>query len=75
MCQIALNMNFGTLLKNMIWVLAIMLITVSCSENVPERKVNLIQVKEVKLKNTVPSCCSKKPSRFSSKKVSNETLR
>jgi hypothetical protein len=68
-------MNYGTLLKNIVGVLAVMLITVSCSENVPERKVNLIQVKEVKLKNTVPSCCSKKPSRFSGKKVSKETLR
>jgi hypothetical protein len=68
-------MNYRTLLKNMIGVLAVMLITVSCSEEVPERRVNLFQAKEVKYKNTVPSCCSKKPSRFSGKKVSKETLR
>lgn len=68
-------MNYGTLLKNMIGVLAVLLITVSCSEDVPERRVNLIQAKEVKFKNTVPSCCSKKPPRFLSKKVTKETLR
>jgi hypothetical protein len=68
-------MNYFTLIKDKLLVLAVLLITVSCSENVPERKVNLIEAKELKFKNTVPSCCSKKPARFSGKKVSNETLR
>lgn len=68
-------MNYRTLLKNMIGVLAVLLVTVSCSEDVPERRVNLVQAKEVKFKNTVPSCCSKKPSRFLAKKVTKETLR
>ena len=68
-------MNFETLRENKIWMLVVILITVSCSEDVPERKVNLIQVKEVKFNNTVSGCCAKKPSRFSGKKVSKETLR
>jgi hypothetical protein len=68
-------MKYGTLLKNVIGVLAVMLITISCSEDVPERRVNLVQAKEVKFKNTVPNCCSKKPSRFLAKKVPKETLR
>lgn len=55
--------------------LAVMLITVSCSEDVPEQRVNLIKAKEVKFKNVVPSCCSKKPPRFLAKKVPKETLR
>lgn len=68
-------MNYFTLIKNKLLVLVVLLITVSCSEDVPERRVNLIQAKEVKYKNTVPSCCSKKPSRFLDKKVFKETRR
>ena len=57
-------MNYGPIWKNTKWILAVVFITVSCSEDVPERRDNPFQAKEVIFKNNVPSCCSKKPSRF-----------
>jgi hypothetical protein len=39
----------------------------SYSEDVPEIKVDHVQAQKVKSKNIVPSCCSKKPSRFLAK--------
>jgi hypothetical protein len=68
-------MNYGPLWKNTKWILVLVFITVSCSEDVPKGRDKIFQAKEVILKNNVPSCCSKKPSRFLVKKVFKETLR
>ena len=55
--------------------LAALFLIMSCSEGVPELKVNPVQAQKVNVKNTVPSCCAKKPSRFAIKNLSKETLR
>ncbi|HQT23970.1 MAG: hypothetical protein B7X86_10300 [Sphingobacteriales bacterium 17-39-43] len=50
--------------KIIIVLMPVILLTISCSDPIPERQANNAPAKVSKVKNEVPACCSKKPSRF-----------
>ena len=60
-------MRYLDLSKKFVGCMVVFFLAFSCSEAVPEIKVDLVQAQKVKSKNIVPSCCSKKPSRFLAK--------
>jgi hypothetical protein len=60
-------MRYLDLLKKFVGCMIVFSLAFSYSEDVPEIKVDHVQAQKVKSKNIVPSCCSKKPSRFLAK--------
>jgi hypothetical protein len=60
-------MRYLDLFKKFVGCMVVFSLAFSCSEAVPEIKVDLVQAQKVKSKNIGPSCCSKKPSRFLAK--------
>ncbi len=56
------------LFKNtIIALMPVVLLATSCSDSISEKQASNAPEKVFKVKNSVPSCCSKIPSRFSAK--------
>ncbi len=64
------------LFRNLLFVITgVLLLSLSCSQNIPDKKASNTSAKNLKVKNTVPSCCSKKPTRFSMFQKPKQTLK